>query len=102
MLGISQQLAPLQAPVMNTIVKLTVEEQVAIIQKTMMRKRDSDDVPHYRFSFGCHRGRLLSKVVESGGADYLLWCYHADIDLPARVLTYIENTILTETTKVVQ
>ena len=61
----------------------------------ILGKSPESKAPDYRFTFGMHKGRLLEYVVKHH-KDYILWCYHNDVELPMKVISYIEDVLLKE------
>lgn len=80
--------------------KLTLAQQLAIINKVVGKEVDKSlDIPRYRFTFGKYSDKLFSTVL-GFDKDYIIWCYHSGIELPSRVLDYIESELLSEDSEI--
>lgn len=69
---------------------LSIPEQLEAIKKIMGKK---DKTPFYRFTFGKYKGKTLDWVVASD-YKYLIWLYNNDVDLPVKVIDFIEKQVL--------
>lgn len=64
---------------------------INMILNSGMAKKNA--IPDYRFRFGQYKGSTLERVNKID-KKYLAWCYHSDVDLPQKVIKFIEERVL--------